>query len=101
MLRTPSRSTNLLLSRHQAPPEPQKIPADASDATEIEELRFAVHPMIMVHWNLYHSRACILQLFHQLNADDPAVRSDLDRIEHVAADESEIAIDIPQLEAER
>jgi hypothetical protein len=68
-------------------PEPHDVDASPEHALEVEELRTAVEPVVMVHRNFDDAKAGILNLAHHLQADDAGVFFQLspDRRSHGAS----------------
>lgn len=81
-------------------PQLHHVDRGTGDAAEVEELRLAVHPVVVVDGHFGNPEARVGDLLHQLEADHPAVLLERDRVEDLPAHETEIAVDIPHLKAE-
>ena len=79
---------------HEFHPQLQHVDTGPEDAAEVEELRAAVRAVIVVHGDLDDPEAGILDLAHQLEADDARVALQLDAIEDLAAHQPEVAVDV-------
>ena len=90
----------MLLAYHEREPEPHDVDGRLQNAPEVEELRFAECPVIVVDRDLGDSEACVVDLLHQLEADDAARLFQLDVLEHRSPHQAEITVDVPHRQAE-
>src|SRR5204863_5450385 len=85
----------------QREPEDQQVPARPQEAPVVEEFRLSEGTVVMVHRDLGDPEAGILDLLDHLDADDSARLLEVDALEDVAPHQTEIAVDVPKLEAEQ
>src|SRR5262249_10248065 len=96
-----------LRRNRDAPLDDQLVPQasdperDLRHAAQVEELRPAVQAVIVMDRRIAHHAARLLDLRHQLDADQSRVAGELDPLEHAAADQPEVAIHVPALQPER
>ena len=81
LARRPRARARDLLPHDQLPPEPAHAARRPRDAREVEELRAAVHAVVVVHRDVRDAEAVLLDLGHQLDADQPGVAGQLDALE--------------------
>jgi hypothetical protein len=69
--------------------------------SECEKLAASIRPMVVMHGDFDDLAVPVLKLFHHLHADHTAVVRELDLLEETPLEESEIAVDIPDLQPEQ
>jgi hypothetical protein len=91
----------------EVPPR-QKLPScgkqlekNSAQMSDREELAAAMGTPVVMHGNLDDVAAPVLQFPHHLYADHAAIASELDLLEKAPAEEPEIAVDVPDLQAEQ
>ena len=94
-------ATSMRASHDERDPELHHVDARAVDAGEIEELRLAVRPMVVVNRHLDNPEAGVLDLLHHLQADDAAVLLELHAVENRSAHHPEVAVDVADVQAEQ
>src|SRR5256885_4284500 len=83
--------------------DPQTHDPDAGreDARKVEELRLAERAMVVMHRYFDDIEAGVLDFLHHLETDDAARLTQIDALEHRAAHQSEITVDVSHLQAEQ
>jgi hypothetical protein len=90
----------MLFAPYQLQPQLDQVNPNAEHALEIEKLRAPVDSMKMRYGSLYDDKTVINGLFHQLNANDTTITSQLNLVEYLTAHQAEITIYIPQRKTE-
>src|SRR4029450_11076073 len=81
-------------------PQQAELPQRAGDSWKIEELALAEGAVIVVNWHLAHAEAALLDARHHLDSDTTAIALKRKTLQDVAAEESEIAVHVAQVQAE-
>ena len=82
----------------ERPPQAAQLAHGLPDAPHIEELRLAVHPVIVVDGHLHEPGALVLELADHLHADHATRVRQPCALQEGAADEPEVAIDVTDAE---
>src|SRR6185295_12632732 len=90
----------VLAPHHQRVPELEDVDAGPEQAPEVEELRLAVGPMIVVHRHFGDAEPRVGDLLHHLQADDAAVLLEVHPVEDRPPHHAEVAVDVAHGEAE-
>src|SRR5579863_3339591 len=85
---------------HEFDPERADIDAGLEEPPEVEELRFAEGPMVVMDRHFGDPEPGVGDLLHHLEADDPAVAAELDPVEDRSPHQAEITVDVPQAQSE-
>jgi hypothetical protein len=86
---------------HQLVPEAQHVDAGLGDAAEVEELRFSVRAVVVMHRHFDDAEARVLDLLHHLQADHAAALLEVDLLENRAPHQPEVTVDVAYAEAEQ
>ena len=81
-------------------PELEHVDARAEDAAEVEELRPAVRPMVVMDGHFHDAEPRILYLAHQLEADHAAVAIEFHAVEDLAPHQAEVAVNVAHAQGE-
>src|SRR5579883_312089 len=92
-----------LLLHHGREPQPQarQLPEGVADAPEVEELAAAVGPGEVVHRHLTDGEPAVLDARHQFDRDAAAVALQLERLQHAAPDQPEVAVHVAHAKVEQ
>src|SRR5690349_8297592 len=91
----------VLSTDDQCEPEPHHVDAGLADATEVEELRPAECPVIVMHRHFDDAKAGVRNLLHQLETDDAARFLERHPLEDRSPHQAEIAIDVAYPQSEQ
>src|SRR5262245_62429742 len=81
-------------------PQPGECDQCARDRRRPEELRLAVDAPVVVHADLGEAGAGVLELAHELDADDTGGVDQFDTVERTPPDEAEVAVGVADVQAE-
>jgi hypothetical protein len=96
-----SRTARHAGESHEFPPGSEKLHYDPAQMSEREELAASIKPMVVMHGDLDDPAVPVLKLFHHLYADHAAIVRELDLLEETPSEESEIAVDILDVQPEQ
>src|SRR5438105_2184955 len=91
----------MLMPDHQREPEAHDVHARPEDPREVEELRLTERPVVVMDRDLDNPEPRVMNLLHQLEADDAAGLFHLDAVEDRTPHQAEIAVDIAHRQAEQ
>ena len=91
----------VLLPNDQRHPQPHNIDRRPDDASDVEELRRPVGPMVVMDRHLGDPKPGVLDLLHHLQTDDTAAFLQHHSVEYRAPQQPKVVIDIAQSQAEQ
>src|SRR5262245_2807708 len=93
--------SQMFLADHERDPQRCHVDRRLEEATEVEELRFAIHAMIVVNRHFRDGEARVLDFLHHLEADDATASFQRHAVEYRSPHQAEIAVHIPHAQSKQ